>query len=204
MVRFQPTLPARGATGERAETQMDSAISTHAPRTGSDGCYGHRLHHRRGFQPTLPARGATTAKVLQAASGTFQPTLPARGATITARKMCLVGTISTHAPRTGSDSPPADSTHRRSSRFQPTLPARGATSPPADSHTAGAADFNPRSPHGERQKAEASACLRRISTHAPRTGSDMMCFTPPRRAGHFNPRSPHGERPPFVCKSSCA
>ena len=22
----------------------------------------------------------------------------------------------------------------------------------------------------------------------------MMCFTPPRRAGHFNPRSPHGER----------
>ena len=33
-----------------------------------------------------------------------------------------------------------------------------------------------------------------ISIHAPRTGSDTMCFTPPRRAGHFNPRSPHGER----------
>ena len=34
--RFQPTLPARGATGQHAEQSERLSISTHAPRTGSD------------------------------------------------------------------------------------------------------------------------------------------------------------------------
>ena len=78
----------------------------------------------------------------------FQPTLPARGATIFDR-------------------------FRRSytHQFQPTLPARGATCPAAVA-PAPCANFNPRSPHGERRQT-----------------------SKPRRAGwHFNPRSPHGER----------
>ncbi len=33
---FQPTLPARGATGLCADCHQKRAISTHAPRTGSD------------------------------------------------------------------------------------------------------------------------------------------------------------------------
>ena len=57
------------------------AISTHAPRTGSDGYIMPR--HRYGVK--------------------FQPTLPARGATYFARRKEGQNCISTHAPRTGSD-----------------------------------------------------------------------------------------------------
>ena len=82
---FQPTLPARGATRGRVRALPHFRISTHAPRTGSDGTarltlrlqpgnfnprspHGERRRHRRGratdsqFQPTLPARGATAAE----------------------------------------------------------------------------------------------------------------------------------------------
>ena len=33
-----------------------------------------------------------------------------------------------------------------------------------------------------------------ISTHAPRTGSDVQLFAMWTLTAHFNPRSPHGER----------
>ena len=84
------------------------------------------------------------------------------------------------------------------------------------------ANFNPRSPHGERRE----SCWRRyprgyISIHAPRTGSDqglrklqrrdiIISIHAPRtgsdgfrrrsddRLVYFNPRSPHGERPHHV------
>ena len=56
--------------------------------------------------------------------------------------------------------------------FQPTLPARGATERFAPA-VATQDNFNPRSPHGERQEAqEEAAAYAPISTHAPRTGSD--------------------------------
>ena len=77
--------------------------------------------------------------------------------------------------------------------------------------------FNPRSPHGERLLEQAresktttfqstlpargatkrlsiNSSRRRISIHAPRTGSDPKFFASARRAPDFNPRSPHGER----------
>ena len=77
--------------------------------------------------------------------------------------------------------------------------------------------FNPRSPHGERRAVvlraiiffpisthaprtgsdvtEHFAKLRAfISTHAPRTGSDLYGRFVYRAASNFNPRSPHGER----------
>ena len=145
----------------------------------------------------------------------FQPTLPARGATIdgAGRKQCK--TISTHAPRTGSD-----------------LACILLRSP--------CQNFNPRSPHGERRRRSTNkrgqfiisthaprtgsdreinlgkfttlisthaprtgsddrkvtfdAENLRISTHAPRTGSDPMLGKHPLEVAHFNPRSPHGER----------
>ena len=79
--------------------------------------------------------------------------------------------ISTHAPREGSDTSsqqPADPI----TTFQPTLPARGAT------HEIEAAlkdgmDFNPRSPRGERRRADKRQRAAQISTHAPREGSDI-------------------------------
>ena len=101
---FQPTLPARGATrrcrslprggrhfnprsphGERQAYSFKypaMAISTHAPRTGSD---------------QMPRTISSPAAV-------FQPTLPARGATLHTGGIVVHYRISTHAPRTGSDS----------------------------------------------------------------------------------------------------
>ena len=100
--------------------------------------------------------------------------------------------ISIHAPRTGSDR-----TKRRKKHCS--------------------TDFNPRSPHGERHKlqvaftnthifqstlpargatyVDADGNIRkRISIHAPRTGSDRMRPMLLLFSVDFNPRSPHGER----------
>ena len=146
------------------------------------------------FQSTLPARGATCPCSRQRAGRynfnprsphgerpvgrdvehravEFQSTLPARGATAEYLSAIAHRSISIHAPRTGSD-----------------------TAQHPDSPRGG--HFNPRSPHGERQKLPNQAGHSpAISIHAPRTGSDRY------RGGHkpyranFNPRSPHGERP---------
>ena len=78
---FQPTLPARGATQDDFRWDVPCDISTHAPRTGSDGLPSRSGWRKERFQPTLPARGATN---------------PERGI----RRSRI---ISTHAPRTGSD-----------------------------------------------------------------------------------------------------
>ena len=145
----------------------------------------------------------------------FQPTLPARGATSRLANLSDMLTISTHAPRTGSDF----------SRLQILQELY---------------NFNPRSPHGERRLINGGDTkCKYISTHAPRTGSDVFAMNgPPLRTGfqptlpargatrteycptcgklfqptlpargatfdfvihirqnhHFNPRSPHGER----------
>ena len=79
--------------------------------------------------------------------------------------------ISIHAPLTGSDRgvcPPRCGIRS----FQSTLPSRGATLFGQRSALA-RSDFNPRSPHGERQAAV----------------KDRFC-----EPSNFNPRSPHGER----------
>ena len=130
---FQPTLPARGATREYAASVTETEISTHAPRTGSDGHADAvadvlpriSTHAPRTGSDVTDSRGRT-------ASVTFQPTLPARGATGTISTGGKVVAISTHAPRTGSDT-------RRDNRV----------------------------------------VTGKISTHAPRTGSD----SPPKLQG---------------------
>ena len=152
---------------------LASAISTHAPRTGSDSFVANDY----------------------AAVALFQPTLPARGATTKVRYPWTELSISTHAPRTGSDryyveggriiydfNPRSPHGERRwhnktsgnANIFQPTLPARGAT-PSGSREPAGRKHFNPRSPHGERLvECVSSANAHQISTHAPRTGSDIV------------------------------
>ena len=102
----------------------------------------------------------------------FQPTLPARGATLRAVYTYPYREISTHAPRTGSDRrhctdglTPANFNPRSPHGERPA--ARNLRASPGP-------DFNPRSPHGERPVMLATQlsgyC---ISTHAPRTGSDL-------------------------------
>ena len=104
-VRFQSTLPARGATLSIAVVVPVPLISIHAPRTGSD-------------LDSLPEG--------------------------------VQESISIHAPRTGSDSASAAALPY-ALKFQSTLPARGATMSEA-LHLSMPSNFNPRSPHGERQQ----------------------------------------------------
>ena len=154
-----------------SQSPTQSPISIHAPRTGSDASERACGDRPRKFQSTLPARGATR----DGDGGD------------------LMEVISIHAPRTGSDEGVNQLTIREV--FQSTLPARGATlaitmrtfracyfnprSPHGERrayHTTCdrvADHFNPRSPHGERRQARREEARRRkISIHAPRTGSD--------------------------------
>ena len=123
------------------------------------------------FQPTLPARGATKMTTgLRASTFEFQPTLPARGATVSrdvsGRPGANFNPRSPHGERLG-----LQLAASQAAQFQPTLPARGAT-----------------------RLIVSSRLARRISTHAPRTGSDEGCSSSAGTSRHFNPRSPHGER----------
>ena len=145
---FQPSLPARGATGSRTVSGHDGKISTLAPREGSD-FRGHACIASDKISTLAPREGSD-----EIASETltfyllFQPSLPARGATINDWLAALTADISTLAPREGSDSngcniptssiistlaPREGSDHlchicfSAFHIFQPSLPARGAT-----------------------------------------------------------------------------
>ena len=223
--RFQPTLPARGATHNcsfyRFFCTDFNPRSPHGERRQEAGA-----HVKKGeFQPTLPARGATTSKGTMPLQSPFQPTLPARGATLS-MSCCTICPenfnprsphgerrglpttergqiiISTHAPRTGSDK--VGRGLEMESRISTHAPRTG-------SDRLGRGGVFPAPV---------------ISTHAPRTGSDNVpgeCLTAQRLfqptlpargatprdiffpAGkeNFNPRSPHGERRVIVFNPGC-
>ena len=101
----------------------------------------------------------------------FQPTLPARGATVPDDGGKSSRTISTHAPRTGSD-PAKESSSNLYKVFQPTLPARGATC---------------------RMTADDDHAIRFQPT-LPARGATQEAFDAYKQQVDFNPRSPHGER----------
>ena len=101
----------------------------------------------------------------------FQSTLPLRGATYEKQQYADLLSISIHAPLTGSDLPEAE----KGARF---------------------ANFNPRSPYGER------LCFSNTVPHStlnftPRSpyGERLPLILPPENSTYFNPRSPYGERP---------
>ena len=168
--KFQSTLPARGATQHHGHAAHQHGISIHAPRTGSDGhCdFGH--DDTSSFQSTLPARGATPIKTWSCVARLFQSTLPARGATGSIQHILHRAEISIHAPRTGSDQ-----SERRSRKFT--------------------ANFNPRSPHGERQAQKYSEILpKRFQSTLPARGATPAAVFWTNLKSNFNPRSPHGER----------
>ena len=173
LLKFQSTLPARGATTQAVMQAPFLLISIHAPRTGSDA---------------LPVRLARRSKI-----SIHAPRTGSDGDTSQPRRL---GSISIHAPRTGSDHY-LRSGRLYASRFQSTLPARGATPVlsgrvpvliyfnPRSPHgerplrtalsVSPSFDFNPRSPHGERLSPKLTAFLNIfISIHAPRTGSDSI------------------------------
>ena len=149
LIYFNPRSPHGERRKETPNYVLTLAISIHAPRTGSDRiaagkwllplnfnprsphgerhAYDYHAMRRAIFQSTLPARGATCFVMLfPSLFDLFQSTLPARGATL----------------------PPPSSPAR--AIFQSTLPARGATNIVNDTFSR-FYNFNPRSPHGERQ-----------------------------------------------------
>ena len=171
-------------------------ISTHAPRTGSDAEILCISKESARFQPTLPARGATRYALPSGyKQGDFNPRSPHGERRRLWRKHVDTLMISTHAPRTGSDKS-ARRTHWRTT-ISTHAPRTGSddarllflvydgisTHAPrtgSDGHYPGGVyrtsrHFNPRSPHGERQrKSTYMEQFINISTHAPRTGSDEM------------------------------
>ena len=146
--RFQPTLPARGATAttrrERSEIWYFNPRSPHGERRYQVTCsrcsayfnprspHGERRQRRHvygresAFQPTLPARGATANGWTHAGYFKISTHAPRTGSDGEVSDLGIVHVISTHAPRTGSDAMLGNMC-RESTLFQPTLPARGAT-----------------------------------------------------------------------------
>ena len=82
MVVFLPTLPARGATFGGASPSPYKAISTHAPREGSDQARGPQKARRQEISTHAPREGSDLSRCLS---------------------IDTCERISTHAPREGSD-----------------------------------------------------------------------------------------------------
>ena len=80
MIKFQSTLPVKGATRYCGFFPFSSRISIHAPREGSD------------------SEGISSGQLAK-----FQSTLPVKGATTYTQKEYKKLVISIHAPREGSD-----------------------------------------------------------------------------------------------------
>ncbi len=125
-VKFQSTLPMRGATLSVLPEVLIIDISIHAPHAGSDakffGCHKilvisiHAPHagsddqkvstqiHTYDFNPRSPCGERRARSIPATPQLTFQSTLPMRGATIFVMLKGANMTISIHAPHAGSDS----------------------------------------------------------------------------------------------------
>ena len=211
---FQPTLPARGATAVCGASCF--ALSNFNPRSP----HGERRREvgspRRvaDFNPRSPHGERQDTFALPSASdiSTHAPRTGSDAVPCHVRLAAIL--ISTHAPRTGSDTKVRQGANP-AAYFNPRSPHGERRHPQKPSKRS--ANFNPRSPHGERRETQSG--IRRsksfqptlpargatvpphvplphskISTHAPRTGSDSVRGVQNKTPDNFNPRSPHGER----------
>ena len=144
---FQSTLPSQGATAGQETPKADIEISIHAPLTGSDHNRKFTIIGKCNFNPRSPHRERRELIAGFPKAPKFQSTLPSQGATVCRLRNAQTYQISIHAPLTGSDI--------QGCRLH------------CLHH-----DFNPRSPHRERQ---------------------LFCY-PYNFLYDFNPRSPHRER----------
>ena len=212
---FQPTLPARGATKLSSYQRFTIRISTHAPRTGSDPAEGTNEAAEWHFNPRSPHGERLEQLTEKLPRYHFNPRSPHGERRAPARQTTDPDLISTHAPRTGSDRcllhghrARAISTHapRTGSDAQlcqqhPLAAVISTHAPRTGSDRTGccnggvAADFNPRSPHGERRTPRqhffSAVYFNPRSPHGERPGQHKAVAP----LDDFNPRSPHGERP---------
>ena len=174
------------------------------------------------FQSTLPGWGATSSwSPASTRVRHFNPRSPDGERLRRWPHAAVIGGISIHAPRMGSDSPSA-LPKSGFSHFNPRSPD-GERLPVSRFAMPSPSNFNPRSPDGERRGRRAEALLvaeisihaprmgsdqiqeqdsqyDRISIHAPRMGSDGVSRVAWCRRRNFNLRSPDGERPyRFAC-----
>ena len=188
---FQSTLPARGATRTIGEEEPHVPISIHAPRTGSDmpptkmvrycciSIHAPRTGSDSGGRSDDAVVGISIHAPRTGSDGFQRPPFvrrssisihaPRTGSDDKPNSRATCFRISIHAPRTGSDH--GESSFLFTSAISIHAPRTGSDA----WHLRGKqmkANFNPRSPHGER--------LRVFGFRAARDD--------------FNPRSPHGER----------
>ena len=146
--KFQSTLPLRGATSTAIFPRIGDRISIHAPLTGSDQNSDTNKQPQENFNPRSPYGERHSLPQRRYRIRNFNPRSPYG-----------------ERPSSTIAIPP-------SYEFQSTLPLRGATGP----HATGCQfllDFNPRSPYGERRHDNARPAF---------------------HISNFNPRSPYGER----------
>ena len=145
---FQPTLPARGATHHGRNRHPRRDISTHAPRTGSDKSGQLPAELKKDFNPRSPHGERPSRSGLPIGWHlNFNPRSPHGERLSTPEGVAPLEKFQPTLPARGATETKAD--EWLESGFQPTLPARGATHTRARQHPYPA-----------------------ISTHAPRTGSD--------------------------------
>ena len=206
--RWIPDFNPRSPHGERHGgvllADVQHGISTHAPRTGSDFNPPDEGPVARAISTHAPRTGSDADGYdCRRIADDFNPRSPHGERPTPAAGAPPEAVISTHAPRTGSDDV-AVLAAQAHGYFNPRSPhgERRRRTPCA---TASSPNFNPRSPHGERRYTDTDAktgklfqptlpargatpCrggyrqLRHISTHAPRTGSDV-CGASPSGAG---------------------
>ena len=105
---FQSTLPARGATPVTSMLSTLTAISIHAPRTGSDAKGALRRPDRaRDFNPRSPHGERPRSSSTTTSSSNFNPRSPHGERRWAQGQRVRRSIISIHAPRTGSDKPAA-------------------------------------------------------------------------------------------------
>ena len=151
-MRFLSTLPARGATLKPAIGLRYYEISIHAPREGSDS---KRITCSR----TKPY---------------FYPRSPRGERLLVEPDYFRLRDISIHAPREGSDASISHATFEHP-LFLSTLPARGATGRPWRQGGSPGRFLSTLPARGATLVKQLSPCIRKISIHAPREGSDSLC-----------------------------
>ena len=164
----------RSPHGERltwlSHYMLRPQISIHAPRTGSDQAITSHVLPRRYFNPRSP-HGERLAPDADGVGHSISIHAPRTGSDARPLQIATSQGISIHAPRTGSD----DDLERIVSGIPISIHApRTGSDAYKHSEDFDKADFNPRSPHGERHLLGNGVELENdISIHAPRTGSDF-------------------------------
>ncbi len=147
VLAFQSTLPARGATRERAGLRRGWIFQSTLPARGATSSCARLCLRKLAFQSTLPARGATGEVMSWQKRESISIHAPARGATGEVMSWQKRESISIHAPREGSDQ--LDTFVTLTIDISIHAPREGSDRPPRRNSRV-RRHFNPRSPRGER------------------------------------------------------